>query len=41
MLYCLKGRDKQAYGYKWGDVDDYERIPFKVFDLEIYRKKVS
>lgn len=38
---CLKGRDKQAYGYKWGYADDYERIPFKVFDLEIYRKKVS
>lgn len=41
IIDCLKGRDKQAYGYKWGYADDYERIPFKVFDLEIYRKKVS
>lgn len=30
-----------AKGYKWGYADDYERIPFKVFDLEIYRKKVA
>lgn len=40
---CLKGRYgcKTAGGYKWGYADDYERIPFKVFDLEIYRKKVA
>jgi hypothetical protein len=40
---CLKGRYgyKTAYGYKWGYADEYEKIPFKVFDLEIYRKKVA
>lgn len=38
---CCKGRLKSAYGYKWGYADDYERIPFKVFDLEIYEKKVA
>ena len=37
---CCKGKYKTAGGYKWGYVDDYERIPFKVFDLEIYKKKV-
>ena len=38
---CKKRKDyKTAGGYKWGYVDDYERIPFKVFDLEIYKKKV-
>lgn len=30
-----------AGGFKWGYADDYERIPFKVFDLEIYRKRVA
>lgn len=38
---CCKGNSKTAYGYKWGYADDYERIPFRVFDLEIYRKKIS
>ena len=38
---CCKGKCKLAYGFKWGYADDYERIPFKVFDLEIYRKKVA
>ena len=38
---CCNNKRKTAYGYKWGYADDYERIPFKVFDLEIYRKKVS
>ena len=37
----LSGRQKTAGGYKWGYADDYELIPFKVFDLEIYRKKVA
>ena len=32
---------KTAGGYKWGYAADYEQIPFKVFDLEIYRKKVA
>ena len=36
---CCKEIQKTAYGYKWGYVDDYERIPFKIFNLEIYRKK--
>ena len=38
---CLKGRYETSGGYKWGYEKDYERIPFKVFDLEIYRKKVA
>ena len=38
---CLKGKHKSTGGYKWGYAEDYERIPFKVFDLEIYRKKVA
>lgn len=38
---CCKGKRKSAYGYKWGYADDYVQIPFKVFDLEIYRKKVA
>ena len=29
---------KSAYGYKWGFEEDYEQIPFKVFDLKIYKK---
>lgn len=38
---CLKGKRKTAGGYIWGYADDYEQIPFKIFDLEIYRKKVA
>lgn len=38
---CCIGKYKTTGGYKWGYADDYERIPFKVFDLEIYRKKVA
>lgn len=38
---CLKGRYKTAGDFIWGYADDYERIPFKVFDLELYRKKVA
>lgn len=38
---CCKGKLKSAGGYKWGYADDYVQIPFKVFDLEIYRKKVA
>ena len=37
---CLKNRQKTAKGFKWVYADDYERIPFKVFDLEMYRKRV-
>lgn len=37
---CCLNKLKTSGGYKWGYADDYERIPFKVFDLEIYRKKV-
>lgn len=32
---------KSVGGYIWQYADDYERIPFKVFDLEIYKKKVG
>ena len=38
---CCKDKYRTAYGYKWGYVEDYERIPFKVFDLEMYKKKVG
>lgn len=38
---CLKNRQKTAKGFKWVYADDYERIPFKVFDLELYRKKTA
>ena len=38
---CLKNRQKTAKGFKWAYADDYERIPFKVFDLEMYRKKTA
>ena len=37
---CCVGKNKSRGGFKWGYADDYERIPFKVFDLEIYEKKV-
>lgn len=36
---CCLGKLKTCCGYKWGFAEDYERIPFKVFDLEIYEKK--
>ena len=32
---------KTAGGFIWRYADDYERIPFKVFDLELYRKKTA
>lgn len=37
---CCRNRKhyNTAYGYKWVFEKDYERIPFKVFDLEIYKK---
>lgn len=38
---CCKNKRKTSGGYKWGYEYDYERIPFKVFDLTIYRKKVA
>ena len=40
---CCKNKPHHltAGGYKWGYAEDYEKIPFKVFDLEIYRKKVA
>lgn len=33
------GKSSNCGGYKWGYADEYERIPFKVFDLELYIKK--
>lgn len=36
---CCLGIRKTASGYKWGFEKDYEKIPFKVFDLTIYNKK--
>ena len=38
---CCKGKYKTAGGYKWGYADDYEQILFKVFDIELYRKKIA
>ena len=38
---CCKGKLKSTHNYKWGYAKDYERILFKVFDLEIYEKKVA
>lgn len=37
---CCKGKIKTAYGFVWGYADDYEKIPFNVFDLNIYKKIV-
>lgn len=37
---CCREECKSAGGFKWGYLKDYEKIPFKVFDLEIYRKRV-
>lgn len=36
---CCRGERKSAHNYKWGYAEDYERIPFKVFDIEMYEKK--
>jgi hypothetical protein len=38
---CCEGRYKTSGGYVWGYEKDYERIPFKVFELELYRKKIA
>lgn len=38
ICYCLKGKQKTSGGYVWGYEKDYKKIPFKVFDLEIYKK---
>ena len=40
---CCKNtpHHKTAKGFKWGYADDYEKIPFNVFNLEIYKKKVG
>ena len=38
---CCLGRRKKSGGYEWGFADDYELVPFKVFDLQLYRKKVA
>lgn len=38
---CCRGSRNKSYGYKWGYVEDYELIPFKVFDLKIYKKRAA
>lgn len=38
---CCSGKYKTAGNYVWKYAYEYERIPFKVFDLEIYRRKAS
>lgn len=38
---ACRGRLKTYRGYEWGFMKDYEKIPFKVFDLEIYNKKIA
>lgn len=35
---CCKGKCKSVYDCIWGYEKDYKKIPFKVFDLEIYKK---
>lgn len=35
---CCNGEQKTYYNFKWGYEKDYKRIPFKVFDLNIYEK---
>lgn len=37
---CCNGEQKTYYNFKWGYEKDYEKIPFKVFNLEIYKKKI-
>lgn len=41
ILKVINGIRNHTGGYKWGYAEDYERIPFKIFNLEIYRKKVA
>lgn len=43
IIYCCQNKEnyKTAGGFKWKYADEYERIPFNIFDLEIYRKKVA
>lgn len=41
IIKVINGDRKTAGGFIWGYADDYEQIPFKVFDLEMYEKKVA
>lgn len=41
IIRCCKNKQNTSCGYIWQYLDDYELIPFKVFDLEMYRKKVA
>ena len=41
ILKVIRGDRNHTGGCKWGYADDYEKVKFKVFDLEIYRKKVA
>lgn len=38
---CCKGKIKTCGGYVWGYEKDYEKIPFKVFDLTIYQRNTA
>lgn len=38
---CCKGKKKSIGGYIWGYEKEYERIPFNVFALEVYKKRVA
>lgn len=38
---CCQSQLKTYKGFKWGYVDDYEKLQFNVFDLNIYVKKAS
>ena len=38
---CCSSKRKTSHNYIWKYESDYELIPFKVFDLKIYRKKVA
>lgn len=38
---CCGNKRNFCRGFKWGYLDDYEQIPFKIFNLELYRKKAG
>lgn len=35
---CCKGKRKTCGGFIWGYAEDYEKVKFNVFDLELYKK---
>lgn len=41
IISCCKGKLNTCGGYIWRYTDDYEKLHFNIFDLNIYVKKVS